>query len=408
MLAVVAIAAATFALHMVFNGRYGYFRDEFDYIICGNHPAWGYVDQPPLVPILSRIFRALFGDSLRSIRLMPALSASTLILLTGIITRELGGKRFAVALSALTILIAPIYLSGGSLLTSNCCLEVLLWMGCVYFAFLAAKHDQPRYWLCFGVVAGIGLQEKYSITVLGFAIVVGLLLTRQRRFLWSKWMWMGGAAAFFIFLPNLLWNVFYHWPFVQLMRNIKAEGRDVVLSPWQFFSQQILLLHHLSAVIWITGVMSGSTTTTVKATVSGCTVKGTSTDKVASGTVEGTIKGSAGTAKSPSGTCGGLTRSNAVTGTLSTKWKATPGVPNSVLTLKSISGAIKSNHGTFIIPGSIKGSAAGPFEGTNAGASDKIVAQTTETATRLATACATGISSLAIEAEPGVTPVSLG
>src|SRR5271155_5834622 len=107
MLAVAGIAAASFVLHMVFNNRYGYFRDEFDYIICGNHPAWGYVDQPPLVPILSRIFRAVFGDSLRAIRLMPALSVSALILLTGTITRELGGKRFAVALSALTILIAP-------------------------------------------------------------------------------------------------------------------------------------------------------------------------------------------------------------------------------------------------------------------------------------------------------------
>ncbi len=205
---------------------------------------------------MSRIFRALFGDSLRSIRLMPALSASALILLTGIITRELGGRRFAVALSALTILIAPIYLSGGSLLTANCCLEVLLWMGCVYFAILAAKHDQPSYWLWFGVVAGIGLQEKYSIAVLGFAIVVGLLLTGQRRFLLSKWMWLGGAAALLIFLPNLLWNVYYHWPFVQLMHNINAEGRNVVLSPWQYFSQQILLLHQLSAVIWITGVIA--------------------------------------------------------------------------------------------------------------------------------------------------------
>jgi hypothetical protein len=256
MLAVAGIAAASFVLHMIFNGRYGYFRDEFDYIICGNHPAWGYVDQPPLLPILTRIFRAMFGDSLRSIRLLPVVSASALILLTGVITRELGGKRFAVALSALTILIAPIYLSCGSLLTSNCCLEVLLWMGCVYFAIRAAKHDQPRYWLWFGVVAGIGLQEKYSIAVLGFAIVVGLLLTGQRRFLLNKWMWLGGAAAFLIFLPNLLWNVAYHWPFVQLMRNIKASGRDVVLSPWQYFSQQILLVHPLSALIWITGVIA--------------------------------------------------------------------------------------------------------------------------------------------------------
>jgi hypothetical protein len=256
MLAVAAIAAFTFVLHMIFNNRYGYFRDEFDYIICGRHLAWGYVDQPPLVPVLCRIFLAVFGESLRSIRLMPVLSASALILLTGMITRELGGKRFAVGLSALTILIAPIYLSGGSLLTSNCCLEALLWMAGVYFAILAAKRDQPRYWLWFGVVAGIGLQEKYSIAVLGFAIVIGLLVTGPRRLLLNKWMWLGGLAAFLIFLPNVLWNVAHDWPFVQLMRNIKAEGRDVVLSPWEYFTQQVLLVYPGSALIWITGVIA--------------------------------------------------------------------------------------------------------------------------------------------------------
>src|ERR1700739_857266 len=132
MLPVLGIALGTFVLHTIFNSRYGYFRDEFDYIICGRHPMWGYVDQPPLLPILSRIFLAVFGESLRAVRLLPALSSAALIVLTGMITRELGGKRFAVALSAVTILIAPIYLSGGSLLTSNCDLEVLLWMGCVY------------------------------------------------------------------------------------------------------------------------------------------------------------------------------------------------------------------------------------------------------------------------------------
>ncbi len=255
MLAVAGIAAASFVLHMIFNNRYGYFRDEFNYIICGRHLTWGYVDQPPLVPVLSRMFLAVFGESLRAVRLMPVLAMSSTIVLSGLIARELGGKRFAVVLTALAVLIAPIYLSNGSLLTSNC-LEPLLWMGCVYFAILAAKRDQPRCWLRFGVVAGIGLQEKYSIGVLGFAIVVGLLLTGQRRFLLNKWMWLGGGAAFLIFLPNLLWNVAYHWPFVELMRNIKASGRDVVLSPWQYFSQQILLIHPVSALIWITGVIA--------------------------------------------------------------------------------------------------------------------------------------------------------
>jgi hypothetical protein len=256
MAAVVGIAAFSFAVHLYFNNRYDYFRDEFDYIICGNHPAWGYVDQPPLVPILVRICRAVFGDSLRSIRLVPTLSNAALIVLTGIITRELGGKRFALALSALAVTVGPIYLSGGNLLTSNCCLEGLLWTGCIYFAILAAKHNEPRYWLWFGIVAGIGLQEKYSILVLGVGVVVGLLLTEQRRFLLSKWMWIGGAAAFLIFLPNLIWNVENHFPFVQLMHNISAEGRNVVLSPWQYFAQQMLLLNPLTAFVWITGVIA--------------------------------------------------------------------------------------------------------------------------------------------------------
>ena len=193
--AVLGIAAFTFVLHMVANGGYGYFRDEFDYIACGNHPAWGYVDQPPLLPMLTRLCLGVFGDSLRSVRLVPAVFASVLIVLAGMVARELGGRSFAVVLTALTVLIAPIYLSGGSLLTTNCDLEVVLWTGCLYLAILAIKRDEPRYWLWFGVVAGIGLEEKYSILVLGFAVAVGLLLTPQRRFLFSKWMWLGGLAA---------------------------------------------------------------------------------------------------------------------------------------------------------------------------------------------------------------------
>ena len=255
MSAVVGIAVASFVLHMIFNNRYGYFRDEFDYIICGRHLAWGYVDQPPLVPVLSRIFLAIFGYSLRAVRLMPVLTISATIILSGMIARELGGRRFAVVLTAIAVLISPIYLSNASLLTSNC-LEPLLWMGCVYFAILAVKREEAPYWLWFGVVAGIGMQEKYSIAVLGFGIIVGLLLTEQRRVFWNKWIWIGGAAAFLIFLPNLIWNVANDWPFIQLMHNIKASGRDVVLSPWQYFTQQILIVHPFNAVLWITGIIT--------------------------------------------------------------------------------------------------------------------------------------------------------
>jgi 4-amino-4-deoxy-L-arabinose transferase-like glycosyltransferase len=255
MLVVLFLALANFLLHLYFNNQYGYFRDEFDYMACGNHLAWGYVDQPPLIPFLTKLSWLVLGDSLRSIRIIPALATSAAIILTAVLARELGGRRFAMVLSAVAFIAVPIYLSDGSLLTTNC-LEPLLWTGCIYFAILAIKRDDPRYWLWFGVVAGVGLEEKYSIAVLGFCIVLGLLLTEQRRIFGRKWIWLGGTLAFLVFLPNFLWNVQNHWPFVELMRNIKAGGRDVVLSPAAYLAQQVLIIHPMLAPIWIIGVLA--------------------------------------------------------------------------------------------------------------------------------------------------------
>jgi len=255
MIIVLLLALANFLLHVYFNNGYGYFRDEFDYIACGDHLAWGYVDHPPLIPFLMKISRLLLGDSMRSIRMVPALATSAAVILTGMIARELSGRRFAMVLSALAFIAVPIYLNDGSVMTTNC-LEPLLWTGCIYFAILAIKRDDPRNWLWFGVVAGIGLEEKYSIAVLGFAIVAGLLLTEQRRVFARKWIWMGGAVAFLVFLPNFLWNVQHHWPFAELMHNIKADGRDVVLSPLAYFAQQVLIVQPILAPMWITGVLA--------------------------------------------------------------------------------------------------------------------------------------------------------
>src|SRR5271165_4834427 len=244
MVIVWALALADLLFHIYFNNRYGYFRDELNYIDCGNHLQWGYDDQPPLVPFLIHLGRWLLGDSLRAIRFIPALASSFLVVQTAAIARELGGRRYALLLSAICALVAPQYLSNGSLLGTNC-LEPNLWMGCAYFAILAIKRNDPRYWLWFGVIAGLGLEEKYSIAVFGLGMVVGLLLTEQRRVFLNKWIWLGGLAAFLIFLPNLLWNFHFDWPFVQLMRNIRAEGRDVVLGPLDYFIQQLLIVNPL-------------------------------------------------------------------------------------------------------------------------------------------------------------------
>jgi len=252
---VLTIALAKLLFHCYYNNCYGYFRDEFDYMACGDHLAWGYVDQPPLIPFLIHVCRAVLGDSLRAVRFIPALASSLLVVQTAVLAREFGGRRYALLLSAVTAVVAPQYLSNGSLLGTNC-LEPNLWMGCAYFVVLAVKRNDPRNWLWFGVVAGLGLEEKYSIALFGFGIVVGLLLTEQRRVFAHKWIWLGGLAAFLIFLPNLLWNIHYRWPFVQLMRGIRAEGRDVVLPLLPYFFQQTLLVLPLTAPIWISGLIA--------------------------------------------------------------------------------------------------------------------------------------------------------
>lgn len=250
-----AIAFAKLLFHIYFNNRYGYFRDEFDYMSCGDHLQWGYVDQPPLIPSLTHLSRAVLGDSLRAIRFLPALATSLLVVQAAAIARQFNGRRYALLLTAICVALAPQYLSNGGLLGTNI-LEPTLWMGCAYFAILAIKRNEPRYWLWFGVIAGLGLEEKYTIAVFGLGILVGLLLTEQRRTMLNKWFWLGGLAAFMIFLPNLLWNLHYGWPFLQLLRAIRAEGRDVAWGPYQYFFQQILIVNPFAAPIWIAGVLA--------------------------------------------------------------------------------------------------------------------------------------------------------
>jgi hypothetical protein len=250
-----AIALAKLLFHVYFNNRYGYFRDEFDYLSCGDHLQWGYVDQPPLIPFLTHISRAVLGDSLRAIRFIPALASSLLVVQAATVARKLGGRRYALLLTALCVALAPQYLSNGGLLGTNI-LEPNLWLGCAYFVILAIKRNDPRYWIGFGIVAGLGMEEKYTIAVFGLGVVVGLLLTEQRRTFLNPWIWLGGLASFLVFLPNLLWNLHYDWPFLQLIRAIRAEGRDVVLGPLQFFSQQLLVVNPFAAPIWLAGLFA--------------------------------------------------------------------------------------------------------------------------------------------------------
>jgi hypothetical protein len=250
---VAVVAAVELLVHLYAGRQYGFFVDELYYLACGQHLAWGYVDQPPLIALIARIVRALFGDWLPGIRLPAALAGTAMVLLTGLLARELGGGRFAQGIAALCFLLAPGNLALHHFLSMNA-FEPLLWMGCALVVIRIVRTANPRLWIWFGVLAGIGLENKHSMLIFGFGLVAGLLLTRERRILASRWLWIGGAIAFLISLPNLLWNIQHHFPFLELQANIRASGRDVHLSPLAFFGQETLAMLPLTLPIWLAGL----------------------------------------------------------------------------------------------------------------------------------------------------------
>jgi Dolichyl-phosphate-mannose-protein mannosyltransferase len=252
-LAVAVIALIKLVVHLYAGRSYGYFVDELYYLDCARHLDWGYVDQPPLIAGVTWLIRSTLGDSLSAIRLLPALCGAAMVLLSGLLARELGGGQFAQSLAALSVLLAPGLLGVDHFLSMNC-MEPLFWMGCALLLVRMVRTENRRLWLWFGMLAGLGLENKYSMGIFGFGLVAGLLLTRQRRLLASKWFWIGGGIAFVIFLPNLLWNIHYHFPFLELQQNIKQSGRNVALSPLLFFGQEIEAMLHFSLFIWLGGL----------------------------------------------------------------------------------------------------------------------------------------------------------
>jgi len=128
-------------------------------------------------------------------------------------------------------------------------------MGCAFAVIRIIKTGNQKLWLWFGLLAGIGLENKYSMAVFGFAIVLGLILTKERKAFATPWIWIAGLIAFLIFLPNLIWNVQHHWPFVELMRNIRASGRDLAFTPLGYLRAQIFGMTPLTFPVWLLGAL---------------------------------------------------------------------------------------------------------------------------------------------------------
>src|SRR5690349_3470889 len=204
--ALIALCAAKLLLHAFTSLRhYGYFRDELYYLDMARHLAWGYVDAAPLIAVYAKI--ALWmGGSLAALRIIPALAGTALITLTVLLARELGANRYGQLLAGLVILLCPAILLEDSLMTMNA-VEPVIWTACALVVARILRTGDSRLWLWFGVLSGIGLENKHSTLSFGFAVTVALLLTQHRREFARRWIWIAGAIAFALFLPNIIWQI---------------------------------------------------------------------------------------------------------------------------------------------------------------------------------------------------------
>lgn len=250
-LAVVAGSLAT--LLLAFAARYGYHRDELYFIAIGGHPAFGYADQPPLVPLAAHAIDAVSGHSLFWLRVLPALAAAGIVLVTGLITREFGGGTLEQVLAAGAMAASGVVI-GASHLMSTTPFDVLGWTIVLWLVVRAVRDDGPA-WLVAGLVAGIALEIKTLPAFLLFALLVGLLVYGPRSAFRSRWMWAGVALALALWAPNLVWQATNGWPQLHLANSIAAGNSGSSEPRWRLIPDQFLIMGPPLAPVWIAGLL---------------------------------------------------------------------------------------------------------------------------------------------------------
>ena len=253
LLPVLFIAAAAGLLHILTNGRYGFHRDELQFLSDARHLDWGYVSYPPLTPFIERIGLSLFGLSMVGLRLFSVIAQILVIVVSTLMARDLGGRRLAQITTALVVALSPLPIFEATEFQYTS-FAFLWWVLVSWFTIRMLKTENPRWWLAIGAALGLGLLTKYAIVFYIAGILLGMTLTPARRYFASKWFWAGVALALLIFLPNLIWLIRHDFISYKFLQHIHArdvgEGRAEGFLRGQFMACANLF----AAPVWLIGL----------------------------------------------------------------------------------------------------------------------------------------------------------
>jgi hypothetical protein len=249
------MAACLFLLHTATNGQYGFHRDELASLDDARHLAWGYVAYPPMIAFVGRFGLDVFGPSVWGVRLLSAITQAIVLVLAGLMAGEMGGNRFAQGLAALATAVTPVALGSGAIM-QYITFDYLWWVLAAYCVTRLLRTGEARWWVAIGAAIGLGMMTKYTMGFLALGIVTGVVLTDARRYLASRWLWLGVLVSVLIVVPNIVWQAEHHWITFDFLKNIHA--RDVRIGRTEgFLPDQIKVSTGLFTLpVWFSGLLA--------------------------------------------------------------------------------------------------------------------------------------------------------
>ena len=248
---VALIAAAAFGLEMAVSARYGYARDELYFLSAGHHLAFGYVDQPPLTPLLARLGQLATGNTLAGFRVLPALALVALILATAAMSRRLGAGRTGQILAALATATCGEFLGATHELTTTTP-DMVFWAITLLLATRLLASQDPRWWLAIGAAVGVASEAKWNIGFLVLALLAGLAATRERHLLRSRYLVIGALLAAALAAPDLIWQAGHGWPNLDVLRALQGDAGANRITYWP---AQIFFTGPALTPIWVAGLV---------------------------------------------------------------------------------------------------------------------------------------------------------